>query len=68
VAALAYELNQYCVARRAHGTGHVSTGCVQQIKHRKLVVNPGAELGGTAKPALVPNGARGPRIGYDAPL
>jgi hypothetical protein len=62
VAALAYELNQYCVARRSHGTRHISTGCVQQAKHRKLVVNPSAELGSAAKPALVLNGARGPRI------
>ena len=67
-AALADELDQDRVARRCRGKRHIGTGCVQQTKRRKLVVNPGAELDGTAKPALVPNGARGPRTGYDAPL
>jgi hypothetical protein len=49
-------------------TRHINTGCVQQIKRHKLVVSSSAELDGAAKPALVPDGARGPRIGYDAPL
>lgn len=68
VAGLADELNQYGAVRRSHGKRHVGAGCVQQTKRRKLVVDPGAELDGTAEPALVSNGARGPRIGYDAPF